>query len=152
MAADLDLVYRDKTRSMHALTRALVARVFHAAKPYLGIKKGMTAELAVTVVGPTAMRALNRRWRKKDKPTDILAFPLSGPTITGYTAVSLGDLFICPAAVEAKAKAWGSPLRVQMKWTVVHGLLHLAGYDHEKSPAAARRMETAEQKILKSIG
>lgn len=126
-------------------------RALRAALPWLNVPAGHTAELGVQVVGPARMRAVNRRWRRRDEPTDVLAFPLSGPRIRGYTAVSLGDLFICPAKVRAKAEAWGNPAREQMRWTVVHGLLHLAGYDHEKGPAAARRMAALEQTILKRM-
>ncbi len=93
---------------------------------------------------------LNRRYRKVDKPTDVLSFPLHRQPIRGYTAVSLGDLFICPAVVRAKAKIDKHTVRVQMKWTIVHGLLHLAGYDH-KTSITARRMTSLERTILQKI-
>jgi probable rRNA maturation factor len=147
---DLDLVYRDRTGGTMPC-RSLTVRAFKAARPYLKLPKGKTAELSVTVVGPARMRALNRRYRKTDRPTDILSFPLRTPAIAGYTSVSLGDLFICPAVVRAKAALWERPVRVQLAWTLVHGLLHLAGYDHEKSAAAARRMTSVETKILKKL-
>lgn len=149
---DLDLVYRDLTRQRNPVPcRGLAVRAFRAARPYLKLPRGATAELAVTLIGPARMQALNKRYRKKDEPTDILSFPLPGPKIRGYTAVSLGDLFVCPAVVRVKAKEASRPVRTQMKWTLVHGLLHLAGYDHEKSAAGARRMAAAEKKILQSM-
>jgi rRNA maturation RNase YbeY len=111
----------------------------------------MTAELAVTLVGSARIRALNRKWRKTDKATDVLAFPLQHARIEGYTAVSLGDLFICPSVVRAKARAWGRPVRAQLKWTIVHGLLHLAGYDHERGSRAAARMAATERQLLRHI-
>jgi len=150
MAPRLDLVYRATSRDA-LVSRSLVVRVFRAAAPWLGIPAGHTAELGVQVVGPARMRSVNRQWRRVPQPTDVLAFPLSGPRIKGYTAVSLGDLFICPAKVREKAAAWGSPVRTQMAWTLVHGLLHLAGYDHEAGPAAARRMASLERTILKRL-
>lgn len=150
MAHDLDLVFRDTTRERMPV-RGLVVRAVHAARPYLKLPRGKVAELSVTLIGSVRMRTLNRQYRKVDKPTDILSFPLPGPDIQGYTAVSLGDLFICPAVVRANAKAWGRSVRAQMQWTIVHGLLHLAGYDHERGPRAAARMAVVEQKILKRL-
>lgn len=151
MAPAPDLVYRATSRDA-LVSRGLVMRALRAALPWLKVPAGHTPELGVQVVGPARMRSLNRRWRRKDAPTDVLAFPLSGPRIKGYTAVSLGDLFICPAKVREKAAAWGNPPRMQMRWTVVHGLLHLAGYDHEIGSAAARRMALLERKILQRMG
>ena len=132
--------------------RGLVVRAFHASRPWLRIPKGHTAELGVQIIGPVRMRTLNRTYRKVDKPTDVLSFPLHQRPIQGYTAVSLGDLYICPAVVRVKANADGRAVRAQMKWTIVHGLLHLAGYDHERGAAAARRMAILEKTILKKIG
>ena len=148
---DLDLVFKDTTRSTIPC-RGLVVRAFRAAKPFLKIPKRHTTELGVQLIGPARMRALNRKWRKVDTPTDVLSFPLLQRPIQGYTAIALGDLYICPAVVRAKAQADGRPVKDQMKWTIVHGLLHLAGYDHEKSASAARRMASAERAILRTIG
>ncbi len=150
MVRDLDLVFRDTTRDAISY-RGLVVRVFRAARPYLKIPREKTAELSVMVVGPAKMRALNRQYRKVDKPTDVLSFPLPGPNIAGYTAVSLGDLFICPKVVREKAAEWERGFRAQMQWTIVHGLLHLVGYDHESSARAAARMAALEKKILKKL-
>jgi probable rRNA maturation factor len=145
----LDLVYRESIRSSASvISRNLVVRLFAAAYPFLGLPKGKSVELGVVVVGPTRMRSLNREWRKIDKPTDVLSFPLPRATIARYTAISLGDIFICPMVVRAKAKLWKRSPAEQMKWTIVHGLLHLAGHDHEKSAKAAARMASLERKIL----
>ena len=147
----LDLVYREQVRDT-VPCRGLVVRAVRAAWPLLKVPRSHTAELGVTIVGQARMRGLNKRWRKVDRPTDVLAFPLQQPKIAGYTAVSLGDLFICPAVVRAKARDWGRPVRTQMKWTIVHGLLHLAGYDHERGKARAARMAALEKRLLKRIG
>ncbi len=148
--ARLDLVFRSTIRGS-SLSRALVVHAVDVAWPLLKMPKGHTAELAVTVVGPARIRALNKQWRHKDKATDVLSFALHMRPIAGYTAVSLGDLFICPAVVRSKAEAAGRPVREQMAWTIVHGLLHLAGYDHERGARAASRMAAAERTVLKRI-
>ena len=123
---------------------AFFRHVIKVAEPYLKIPRRHTAELGIVLVGPSRIRALNTKWRHINKVTDVLSFALPMRTIAGYTAVSLGDLFICPAVVREKAAASGSSLRDQMTWTVVHGLLHLAGYSHV-------RMAGVEQKILKRL-
>jgi probable rRNA maturation factor len=148
--ASLDLVVRNTTRERVPM-RQLVMRAIDAAWPYLKIPRGKTAELSVTVVGPARMRALNRRYRNIDTPTDVLSFPLPGPNIQGYTAVSLGDLFICPAVVRKKAQEWDRSLVAQLRWTIVHGILHLVGYDHERDSRAAARMAAMEKKVLKRM-
>lgn len=162
MAVRLDLVFRDTTRTRGRqrplLSRRTVLRVVGAAWPLLNIPRGHTAELAVTLVGQARMRAMNRRWRKVDAGSDVLSFPLPMKPIAGYTAVSLGDIFICPAVVCAKAAASANTVRDQMQWTLVHGLLHLVGYDHpdagRSGPRLKRRGEkmfSLEQKILRSM-
>ena len=139
----IDLVLHNRTTS-RTWGPAFFRRITAATEPRLKIPRRHTAELGISLVGPSAIRALNRQWRQKDKSTDVLSFALPMRPIAGYTAVSLGDLFICPAVVRAKAKAAGRSVRDQMTWTVVHGLLHLAGYRHSD-------MATIEQRILKRL-
>jgi rRNA maturation RNase YbeY len=147
-----DLVYRDSTRRRDpALSRSVSVRVLRAALPFLKVPKRKVPEVSVNVVGSRRMRTLNRTWRGVDKPTDVLAFPLSQPEVTGYTHITLGDVFVCPSVVRVKAKRMGNVYRRQMQWTLAHGFLHLAGYDHERSARAAREMAAAEADILEDL-
>jgi probable rRNA maturation factor len=146
----IDLVFHNRTTG-RAFGRTFFKRICDGALPYLKIPRAHTAEVSITLVGATAMRTLNRTRRRIDKPTDVLSFPLHMKPITGYTSVLLGDLFICPDIVRAHAKESHLTMRQNMEWTVVHGLLHLAGYDHEKSAAAGKLMRVTEQKILKRL-
>lgn len=146
----VDLVLHNTTKS-RTYGEQFFRRICDAAAPYLGTPKGLTAEVGISLVGQGRIRSLNRQYRHRDKSTDVLSFPLSSGRIKGYTAISLGDLFISPSDVAAKARTTGNPVRDQMTWTVIHGLLHLAGYDHEKSSAAAKNMFTLEQKLLKKL-
>lgn len=125
----IDLLLRNRTKD-RLFTKAFVARVCNAVEPRLKIPKGHRAEIGITLIGPTAMRALNRNRRKVDAVTDVLSFPLHMKPIPGYTAVLLGDCFICPSIVRAKAVELGQSAKEYAAWTIVHGLLHLAGYDH----------------------
>jgi probable rRNA maturation factor len=147
----IDLVLQNRTKN-RAYGRVFFVRVFGAVAPYLKLPKGHRAEVGVVLVGPGAMRTLNRTRRNVDKVTDVLSFPLHMEPISGYTAVLLGDLFICPDAVRSHAAESGRSVRSQMAWTAIHGLLHLAGYDHERGAADARKMFSLEQKILTKLG
>lgn len=133
------------------LKRDFFVRVCEATEPYLKIPRGHRGEVGITLIGPTAMRSLNRERRGVDASTDVLSFPLHMKPIKGYTTLLLGDLFVCYSVVRAKAKQSGMPVRSQMAWTIAHGLLHLAGYDHERSTSAARAMHALESKILTHV-
>ena len=146
----IDVVLNNRTQE-RTFGKTFFQRIADASFASLKIPRGHTAEVGITLIGSAAMRKLNRTRRGLDAPTDVLSFPLHMQPISGYTAVLLGDLFICSDVVRLHAKASGLSVRSQMQWTVVHGLLHLAGYDHEKSAADDKKMRRAEQKILKSV-
>lgn len=106
-------------------------------------------ELSIRVVGAGEGRALNRHWRGRDYATNVLAFPADPPPRGG--PLLLGDLVLCAPVVQAEALAQGKPPRAHWAHLTVHGVLHLAGHDHE-DPAAAERMERMERNILKKLG
>ncbi len=109
-------------------------------------------EIGVRVVGPAESRRLNARYRGKDKPTNVLSFPAAPlPPEASGAAHPLGDLVICAQVVRAEALAQGKPLRAHWAHLVVHGALHLIGYDHEREPHA-RRMERREITVLRALG
>jgi probable rRNA maturation factor len=106
----------------------------HAA---LGRRGG---ELTVRIVGPAESRTLNRRYRNRDKPTNVLSFPSDAPGV-------LGDLVICASVVAREAREQGKRPAAHWAHLVVHGALHLLGFDHRR-PADARVMEGRERAIL----
>jgi probable rRNA maturation factor len=107
------------------------------------------AAITVRVVGSEESRRLNGGYRSKDKPTNVLSFPAS--TEERAMGGALGDLVICAPVVAREAREQGKPLRGHWAHMVVHGTLHLLGYDHEQSHAA-RRMEGLEVEILRGLG
>ena len=107
------------------------------------------AGLCIRVVGTAASRRLNRDYRGKDKPTNVLSFPAS--PAERELAGSLGDLAICAAVVAAEARAQRKAPAAHWAHMVVHGVLHLHGYDHQ-SAREARRMEGLEVEILRGFG
>jgi probable rRNA maturation factor len=111
--------------------------------------RGSGHEMALQTVGAARMRSLNRRYRGKDKPTNVLAFP--APSTPGAQPRPLGDVVICPTVLRREAREQGKPVRAHWAHLVVHGALHLAGYDHERE-ADADRMERREIAVLRSLG
>jgi rRNA maturation RNase YbeY len=93
------------------------------------------AVLSLAFVGRDRMRALNTRWKRRPAPTDVLAFALEDPR--GALA---GDVYICRWVAAREARARGIPLRQELRRLVVHGVLHVLGYDH---PDGERRTASA---------
>jgi len=108
-------------------------------------------ELGVRVVGAAESRRLNSRFRGKDKPTNVLSFPAAPIPAPAAEAVPLGDLVICPQVLRAEAREQRKSLRAHWAHLVVHGALHLIGYDHERD-AEASRMERREIAVLRRLG
>ena len=119
-------------------------------------RRGTGREIAVRVVAPRESRKLNKQWRGKDKPTNVLSFPAadlqSSRAHGGMGAVPLGDLVICADVVREEAERDGK--RVDAHWAhmVIHGALHLAGYDHETGERDRLKMERREIAVLRSFG
>jgi probable rRNA maturation factor len=107
------------------------------------------AELSVAVVGDQEMRSLNAKYRKKNKTTDVLSFPAdpSMPTRIGL----LGDVIISVEQAKRQAQDRKNSLKKEMVTLLIHGILHLLGYDHERSQRQAKIMTTLEQKLLSHL-
>jgi probable rRNA maturation factor len=106
-------------------------------------------EISVLLVGAAASRALNARYRGRDRASNVLSFA-APPAVAGSSGL-LGDLVICPALLRAEARAQHKHARAHWAHLVVHGVLHLAGYDHERKDQA-RRMERREIRVLRGLG
>jgi probable rRNA maturation factor len=108
-----------------------------------------SAELGILFVGDQRMRGLNRRYRGKDRTTDVLAFAMRGaPKSSSHL---LGDVEIAVPTAARQAKQGHRSLDEELTVLLVHGILHLCGYDHERSEKEARRMHRRERIILRSI-
>lgn len=86
------------------------------------------AEVTLSFVGERAIRTLNRKWMKKDRPTDVLSFPLGEKASDGK--FYLGDIVIAAPVAARQARAKGWPLDRELRLLAIHGYLHLLGYDH----------------------
>lgn len=106
--------------------------------------------LSVLMTDDEAVRLLNRDWRGKDSPTNVLSFPSDMPVIPGEPDF-LGDIALARETLEREAALDGKPLDDHLRHLVVHGVLHLLGYDHIEK-AEAEEMETTETRILAGLG
>ena len=139
------------------------ARLGRAAETVLSAVRNDQAELSLLLVSDRRMRALNRRYRNKDKTTDVLAFPLlercsaktsqlrTPQALSSRVPLLLGDVAISVPTAKRQAAARGHGLFDELVRLLVHGVLHLVGYDHARGPREAARMARKERAILKKI-
>ncbi len=113
-------------------------------------------EVTIRYVEPEESRSLNAQFRHKDRPTNVLSFPAADDpadlaVLPGSDHPYLGDLVICADVVEREAKEQAKSRRTHHAHMVVHGILHLLGYDH-LTEAEAEQMESIEIRVLASLG
>jgi len=107
------------------------------------------AELTVRIVKSDESQQLNHQYRDKNKPTNVLSFPFQNPP--GLTLPLLGDLVVCKSVVENEAIEQNKTLKEHWAHMLIHGTLHLLGYDHI-DPQDAIEMESLESKLLIELG
>jgi probable rRNA maturation factor len=118
-------------------------------------------ELSLSLVSDRAIRALNRIYRGIDSATDVLSFsqieqagvaPRDPLIVTNDPAVTLGDVVISIDTALAQARELRTQPAARIRWLLIHGFLHLLGYDHERSPTEARKMFARERALAEKIG
>jgi probable rRNA maturation factor len=130
------------------------ARLKRSARAILAAVGETSAELGILFVSDRRMRGLNRRYRGKSRTTDVLAFAMREarmPHAARLRPDMLGDVVISVPTASRQATEAGRSLDEELAWLLVHGILHLCGYDHERSEKEARRMHRRERMILRSI-
>ena len=133
------------------LRRAARAALKVARRPR-GLKPGGTAALSVALMSDRGVRRLNRDFRGKDQPTNVLSFPAERiADRQAVRRVELGDVALALGVVRREAKAQGKTAADHLAHLMVHGGLHLLGYDHENH-RDAERMERLERKALAALG
>ena len=147
----------DSSTGWEALARrAAEAAIAESAYPHL-TSSPRTVELSVRLTGDEEVRALNAQWRDKDKPTNVLSFPLAKEDELAAEAgaespeLMLGDIVLARGVCEREAREKSLPLEQHATHLLVHGTLHLLGYDHHDDAEAAD-METREIRALASLG
>lgn len=115
------------------------------------LKRTARGELTVRVVGRGESAALNARYRGKRGPTNVLSFPAAPPAAKSRELLPLGDVVICASVVAREAREQGKTLAAHWAHMVIHGTLHLQGYDHENARDATV-MEARERALLHELG
>ena len=141
----LALQVQRASQSKEIPTKGRLARYAEAA---IAARRS-SAGLVVRIVDEAESRTLNRQFRGIDKPTNVLSFPFEAPP--RVRSKHIGDLVVCAPVVEREAAEQGKPLEAHWAHMVVHGVLHLLGYDHQ-TDADAETMEGLEIAILGRLG
>jgi probable rRNA maturation factor len=140
------------------LAQTCAAAAF-AVTPYARLaESAVPVEISVRFTDDAEVHTLNRDYRGKDKSTNVLSFPMASPDLLDGIAdgdeieVLLGDLVLAHGVCAREAQERGIAVRAHAAHLLVHGTLHLLGYDHETSEADAEAMEELERRALASLG
>jgi probable rRNA maturation factor len=125
----------------------LVTAVFRAAESELMLSPDYPSEVSLLFTDDATIQGINAEWRAKDKPTNVLSFPAFQLRPGMAPKPLLGDIVLAFETVAREAVDEGKPFNDHLSHLVVHGLLHLFGYDHDTDVQAAE-MEALERKIL----
>ncbi|MDT7871694.1 MAG: rRNA maturation RNase YbeY [Thermocrinis sp.] len=123
----------------------LLSKIAHRALEVLGLSK---VELSIALVSDAQIKRLNKLYRNKDKPTDVLSFPI-GEKVEDW--LILGDIVISVDTAKRQAQELGHSLEEELKRLLVHGLVHLLGYDHELGGEEERKFFELEEFVLREI-
>lgn len=129
-----------------AVLEGLARRAVDAAVSELG-RSGEASELSLVFTDDAHSRVLNAKWRGRDRPTNVLSFPAFATAAGGRLPPLLGDIILAFETVSSEADLDSKPLEHHLLHLIVHGLLHLLGYDHEQD-SEAEEMEATERRIL----
>jgi len=104
-------------------------------------REGKKINLSIALVTPNRIKELNKKYRKKNKATDILSFKYNGS----------GEIVICLGIIKKNAKKYKLTFKKELSQVLIHGILHLLGYNHENSKREAKKMEKKENYYLEKI-
>jgi probable rRNA maturation factor len=106
-------------------------------------------ELSVVIVGDRTIRRLNRHYLDRDRPTNVISFPMQEGPFADLNPHLLGDVVVSATTCAEEAEKGGISFVARLHFLLLHGILHLLGYDHERSgEAEARRMEAKEREMV----
>ena len=138
------IVVQNRQRTVRINTPQ-VKRQLLRVMTYLGCQD---RELSVVFANDRLLQELNHTYRHKDRPTNVLAFPQEPIGAVGPSSGLLGDVVISLPTADREAQILEQSLETRVVYLLIHGLLHLLGYDHERGDAAQQCMEALEQELL----
>jgi len=123
------------------LTTERINKVFlkRIAEKVLTAEKKRRTKISLALIEEKEIKKINRKYRRKNRPTDVLSFDYD----------NLKEIVICPVAVRKNAKRYNSTLKKELARVLIHGILHLLGYEHEKNKKKAEIMGKKEEEYLK---
>lgn len=151
------MIYYDNSTRGSGVDSRRLKRTVRSLLEAVGEKK---SSISVSLVNDAQIRELNRVHRGKDKPTDVLSFPLIESTLTGGTPHAeepgieermIGDIVISIDTARRQAADYDAPLQDEIDRLLIHGVLHIVGHDHEE-PDERARMEAEERRLADAIG
>lgn len=142
---ELTIVNRSGRPVPHAFLKKWVTRMGRAASKKISAKKYDGRELVIAFVTSDDIKRLNKQFRGKNKPTDVLSFDSDGDDS------SLGELAISPEVISKQARDHGLLVREELGYMVLHGFLHLLGYDHETNDRDARKMFSLQDELFEIL-
>jgi probable rRNA maturation factor len=147
-ALTVEILFRSRLWQAHPKTKAMLRQAISHAALLLALEDG---EVAVVLTNDAAIRALNAKWRRRDRATNVLSFPAEAGRVSDGTSRLLGDIVIAYETTQREASAQKKPFTNHLVHLAVHGFLHLLGYDHE-AQHDAQEMERLEISILARLG
>jgi probable rRNA maturation factor len=146
-ALDIGLLIEEGGWPNEDTLRAIVDRAVPVALAEAEVKIVDGVELSLVFTDDDSIQSLNAEWRQKDKPTNVLSFPAFPMAPGDALPPMLGDIVLAYETVQREAELEGKPLENHITHLIIHGLLHLLGYDHE-TDEEAEEMEALERQAL----
>src|SRR3989338_918177 len=130
------------------LTNFAVDKTFFkgVAKKVLKGENKVMENISIAFVSPNEIQLLNKKYRKKDKPTDVLSFE----GVTNFKG-ECAEVILCPHVIRENTRTSKLPLKKEVAKMLIHGILHVLGYDHERGGKEVERMEEKEKYYFKKI-
>ena len=126
----------------------MIRKTVSATLGALGLSK---VEVSILLLDDPAIAEFNQRYLKRSGPTDVISFPMHDGSFPEVQPQLLGDIALSLETAQRQADGRGLSLQEEVTELLVHGVLHLLGYDHERSPSESRRMKTKEREVLAAI-
>jgi len=151
MIPRIDLAFKDGVSVDETAFLARAVNILAEAVDVAGLTFEVGAELSIVLAGDKTLQALNNEWRSMDKPTNVLSFPGNDIAVGEKAGLILGDIVISLETTKREAALENKLFEDHLSHLIVHGFLHLFGYDHE-TEAEAIQMEGLETRILNELG
>ena len=130
--------------------KPVMRKAIRFALKYKNLKTTDPYEVSIIFVDETRIREINNDFRHIDRSTDVISFAFSEGVGAEYAPFLLGDIFICTDVVASHAEKYGTTFDEEMTFMVVHGILHLLGFDHHKKKER-EEMRTAENVVMRQL-